>query len=83
MREYLAVLLREGEVRWHRLRDGRFHIVPPDADGLLRSSVFPGLWLDPAALLVGDMARVLNLLTQGLNTPEHAEFVMRLAKGRP
>jgi Uma2 family endonuclease len=80
VREYLAVLCNEGSVQWRRLREGRFHIVPPDADGLLRSSSFPGLWLDPAALLAGDMARVLAVLTLGLNTPEHAEFVKRLAQ---
>ncbi len=80
VREYLALLVREREVRWHCLRDGSFHVAPPDADGVLRSAIFPGLWLDPAALLASDMARVLAVLTQGLNSPEHAEFVTRLAK---
>ena len=82
VREYLAVLVREREVRWHRLRDEVFHVVPPDADGVLRSPVFPGLWLDPSALLAGDSARMLTILTQGLNSPQHAEFVSRLAQGR-
>ena len=83
VREYLVVLVREGEVRWHRLVAGVFQVVAADADGVLRSAVFPGLWLDPVALLAGDMARVLTVLTQGLNTPEHADFVARLARGRP
>ena len=80
--EYLAVLPNEGEARWHRLVNGVFQTVAADADGLLRSSVFPGLWLDPAALLAGDMARVIAVVNQGVNSPEHADFVSRLAKRR-
>ena len=77
VREYLAVLMRENEVRWHRLTDGAFKVAAPDADGVLRSTVFPGLWLNVEALLAADVARVLNVLSQGLNTAEHAEFVAR------
>jgi hypothetical protein len=37
--------------------------------------VFPGLWLDPVALAKRDMAKVFEVLEQGLATPEHAAFV--------
>jgi hypothetical protein len=50
----------------------------PDADGRLRSEVFPGLWLDADALIRGDMAQVLAVLQQGLATADHAAFVSRL-----
>jgi hypothetical protein len=40
-----------------------------------------GLWLDPAALLSGDSARVLAVLQQGIASAEHAEFVSRLRPG--
>jgi hypothetical protein len=43
-----------------------------------RSAVSPGRWLEPAALLRGDLATVLALVQQGLASPEHAEFVARL-----
>jgi Uma2 family endonuclease len=81
VREYLAFLVREQEVRWHRLINGVFRVVAADADGVLRSAVFPGLWLDAGALLAGDMAQVFTILTKGLNTPEHGEFVARLTRG--
>lgn len=81
--EYLAVLMREQEVRWHQLVDGRFEVVPAPADGVYRSAIFPGLWLDAAALLAGDLARVLSVLQHGLNSPEHAQFVAQLAQRRP
>jgi hypothetical protein len=50
-----------------------------DRDGLYRSKVFPGLWLDPAALLRRDLAGLLAVLERGLASPEHAEFVAKLA----
>lgn len=81
--EYVAVLLREREVRWHRLEAGDYHFMSPAADGVLRSVVFPGLWLDPAALVAGDMTRVLDVVRQGLASPEHAAFLARLAAPRP
>jgi len=52
------------------------------ADGILRSAVFPGLWLDPAALVRGDKATVKAILQQGLDSPEHADFVARLERAR-
>src|SRR5262245_26231441 len=55
--EYVAILMQEQEVRWHRLINGEFQLVPLPADGIYRSQVFPGLWLDPTALLAGDLAR--------------------------
>jgi Uma2 family endonuclease len=82
VQEYMVVLVEEQEVRWHRLIDGGFQLVPQPADGIYRSAVFPGLWLDAAALLSGDLARVLAVLQQGLQTPEHQQFVERLAAQR-
>lgn len=82
VQEYLAVLMREQEVRWHRLTEGHFEVVPLSADGIYRSTVFPGLWLDAAALLAGDLARVLAVLQQGIGTAEHQAFVAELARRR-
>lgn len=73
--EYLVVLLYEQEIRWHRLEDGSYRNVPPDKDGVWRSTVFPGLWLDGKALLAGDLAKVLAVLKRGLDSSHHAEFV--------
>lgn len=79
VREYLVVLARERRLVWFANREGHFEEIPPGDDGLLRSEVFPGLWLDPAALLRLDSAAVRAALDQGLATAEHAEFVQRLA----
>ena len=49
-----------------------------NADGVLRSRVFPGLHLQPTLFWQGDLAGVLDVLRSGLATPEHAAFVERL-----
>jgi Uma2 family endonuclease len=79
--EYVVWRVQDREVDWFVLRAGRFEPLAPSADGILRSTVFPGLWLDPAALLRGDLAAVLAILHQGLNSPEHSDFAARLRRG--
>lgn len=82
VQEYLAILMYEQVIRWHHLVDGRYQIMPPDAGGIWRSRVFPGLWLDGQALLMRDMPKVLAVLQNGLASAEHQAFVDRLAKQR-
>ena len=78
VREYVVWRVQDREVDWLVLRGGRYEPLVPGADGILRSEVFPGLWLDPAALLRGDLATVLAVVRQGVDSPEHADFVARL-----
>ncbi|HVA51523.1 MAG TPA: Uma2 family endonuclease [Pirellulales bacterium] len=82
VQEYLVILLFEEEIRWHELVDGRYRVFPPDADGLWRSRVFPGLWLDGKALLAGNLRQVLDRLQDGLRSAEHDRFVADLAARR-
>lgn len=77
--EYLFVGMDPNEILWFVRRAGRFAAMNPGEDGILRSEVFPGLWLDPSAMLSGDTDRVFEVLDQGLASPEHAAFVARLA----
>jgi len=44
----------------------------------LKSCVLPGLWFDPAAMIRGDKMRVLEVLNQGIASPEHQAFVLEL-----
>ncbi len=79
VREYLFVGLDPREIRWFVRRDGRFVEMPPGADGVYRSEIFPGLWFDPPAFFAEDTGRLIATLDRGLHTPEHAAFVARLA----
>jgi Uma2 family endonuclease len=80
VREYVVWRTRDQAIDWFVRRGDRFERLGPGPDGLLRSETFPGLWLDPEALLRGDLARVLDVVRLGMATPEHAEFVRRLAE---
>jgi Uma2 family endonuclease len=79
VREYVVVALWTEKVFWFVLRRGKFQEMKPDADGIYRAKVFPGLWLDPDALLRRDRKRVLAVLREGLATKEHEAFVAKLA----
>jgi hypothetical protein len=55
--------------------------VPAGCRRAVPLGVFPGLWLDPAALLADDGPALVAALERGLATAEHAAFIARLAGG--
>jgi Uma2 family endonuclease len=79
VREYVVWRVQDRKIDWFVLRDGEFILLDPVEKGHYRSTTFPGLWLDATALVAGDMAKVLDVVRQGLATPEHAKFVSDLA----
>jgi Putative restriction endonuclease len=80
VREYVVWQVEENGIDWFVLRDRSYVSVDPDPDDLFRSAVFPGLWLDWKALLMGDLAGVFSALQKSSATPEHQAFVQRLAR---
>ena len=76
--EYMVWRVLEREIDWFVLRAGQYERLPVDAQGLHRSQVFAGLWLDPAALIRSDLATVLTIVQHSLASPEHVTFVSRL-----
>ena len=78
VQEYIVWRVLDRAIDWFVQREGKFEALLLDAAGYYRSEVFPGLWLDTAAMLRGDLATVFNVAQQGLATPEHAEFLKRL-----
>ena len=83
IQEYLIWRVLDRELDWLVLRAGVYQRLGPDDAGVIRSEVFPGLWLAVPALLAGDLATVLEVLQQGLRSPEHTAFVERLRAGAP
>ncbi len=67
-------------VGWFILQEDEYRPLPAGADGVLRSRVLPGLWLDTAGLLAEDGARVLTRLQEGLQSAEHASFAAELQR---
>jgi hypothetical protein len=80
VREYLLWRVEDQAIDWFVLRGSNYELLPVGPDGIVRSEVFPGLWLDPQALIAGDMARILAVHQQGIASPEHAAFVARLTQ---
>lgn len=78
VREYIVWRVLDKQLDWFILRAGAFESLAPDGAGILKSEVFPGLWLDSGALIAGDMQRVFAVLQQGLASPEHAAFISRM-----
>ena len=76
--EYIVWRVLDSAIDWFQYRQNQYERLLPDASGILKSVVFPGLWLDPAALIRTDVATVLQVLQQGLASPEHVEFVAKL-----
>jgi Uma2 family endonuclease len=82
VREYIIWRVLEGEIDWFVLREAGYEKLIPGDDGILRSTIFPGLWLDPAALLRDDCDTLLEVLQRGLDTPEHTAFKAELQRVR-
>lgn len=79
VQEYVVWRTYDVALDWFVLREGEFVRLEADpADGLLKSTVFPGLWLDAAALVHRDLAKVLAALARGTASTEHAAFVQQL-----
>jgi Uma2 family endonuclease len=78
--EYLVLCLREKKLRWFDLRNDRE--LKPGDDGICRITAFPGLWIDGEAVVAKDHLRMMAVLERGLSTPEHEQFVRRLAASR-
>ena len=80
VREYVVWRTHEQRIDWFELADGEYHPLPPNDEGIIYSRVFPGLRLDAGALLKGDLAGALAELQKGAGSPEHRQFVARLAE---
>ncbi len=80
VQEYIVWQMYENRLDWYSLQEGRYVPLEPDAAGVIRSQIFPGLWLVVNALREGNLAEVLAVLQQGLQTAEHQTFVERLSQ---
>ena len=79
VKEYVVYRVLDRKIDWFVLRNGEYERLARDSAGHHESQVFPGLRLDPEALIRGDLAAVLSTLRQGLQSAEHVAFVERLS----
>jgi Uma2 family endonuclease len=81
--EYLLFRTEGEQVDWRNLGAESYALLTPDAEGIIKSKGFPGLWLNVTALLKSDAAAMLATLQRGLESPEHAAFVKDLSSRAP
>lgn len=82
VQEYLVWQVYEQKIDWFRLREGEYIALPANEAGLIKSEIFPGLWLAVSALVAGNLVEVQSVLQMGLATPEHQGFVEQLKNHR-
>lgn len=80
VQEYVVWRVYDREIDWFVLQEERYERLLPDAKGVTRSRVLPGLCLDIAAMLDGNLPRVLSAASACLRAKAHTTFVKRLAK---
>ncbi|HIK03345.1 MAG TPA: Uma2 family endonuclease [Trichormus sp. M33_DOE_039] len=79
VKEYIVWQVLEQRFDWFVLESGEYISLEPDASGIIKSLVFPGLWLNVASMLTSDMKQVLAVLEQGLNSEDHQIFRQQLS----
>jgi Uma2 family endonuclease len=80
--EYLLWRTEDEKLNWWFLDKEEYQPLPVGEDGIIRSKIFPGLWLDTQALLVGNDMQVIETLRRGLTTSEHRAFCQQLERAR-
>ncbi len=82
VQEYVVVLAQEQSAVWFSRAPDGFVDLHAGADGVFRSELFPGLWLDPRGIFDPTSRRLTSVIRKGLGSPEHAAFVAALAARR-
>jgi Uma2 family endonuclease len=70
VQEYIIWRTLDREIGWFSLQDGQYVRLEMDENGIIKSRVFPGLWLAFEAMLSGSMTDVLAVLQADVNSME-------------
>jgi Uma2 family endonuclease len=68
VQEYLVWRVYDQKFDWFRLQEEKYIKLQPNEQGIIKSEIYPGLWLDVPALLSGNLAKVLEVVQEGLST---------------
>jgi Uma2 family endonuclease len=79
VQEYLVWRVVDRAFDWFVLQEGVYVNLPIDPDGMMRSQVFPGLWLAVTDLLSLNLTEVVAGLKLGLESAEYQIFRQSLA----
>ena len=79
VQEYLVWRTYSQQVDWFNLVEGEYVPITIEADGIVQSKVFPGLWLHVSALTSGNLVEVLQTVQRGIASSIHQKFVSDLS----
>lgn len=79
VKEYVVWRVLDQAIDWFVLEGEQYTRLPCE-DGIYRSRVFPGLWLDAQALIDGQLLKVFQAVQQGVATEEHRQFLATLSQ---
>ncbi|MBI2928295.1 MAG: Uma2 family endonuclease [Verrucomicrobia bacterium] len=79
VQEYLVWQTLDARLDWFDWTPAEYVRRRPDAKGILKSKVFPGLWLNVSALLREEYDRVMDTVEAGVRSAEHRRFVAALS----
>lgn len=79
VQEYIVWQANNQSITWFRLQAGEYVALAADESGIFRSQIFPGLWLDVNALVMGNLSQVLETLREGINSVAYQRFVESLS----
>jgi len=82
VQEYLFILAKEQRLVWFELLDGLYVEKQTDVDGVLKSTIFPGLWLSPDSLFEEHSAALLGTLREGMATADYRTWRLSLENRR-
>jgi Uma2 family endonuclease len=68
VQEYIVWRTLDREIDWFSLQDGEYIQLEIDERGVIKSLIFPGLWLAVESMLSGSMSDILAILQTGLNS---------------
>jgi Uma2 family endonuclease len=77
VKEYIIFCVEPSLIQGLNLASGE--MLPMDENGVIRSEIFPGLWIDARSLSTGDYKSAFETLSLGLQSSQHKAFVDLLA----
>ena len=82
VQEYVVAVVKRQELHWFYLMEGRYCRLVANDDGIHRSILFPGLWLDSHAFYQADWSKLQHVAKLGVQSSAHAAFVTRLQQAK-
>jgi putative restriction endonuclease len=82
VREYLVWRVGDEAVDWF-VREGDQFVALAAENGIFKSRLFPGLWLDAKALAKQSLRQLHTTLAQGMASPKYTDFAKRAAEHAP